>query len=130
MLGVVSTVFDFIYFTLFRTGPISVLQTNWFIGSVITELLFLFSIRTPRFFLQAKKPPPGILILTAGVFALTIVIPFTAIGKNLFHFVPPTQAHLFMILGVAGAYFFTTELVKYLYHHRVVPNASLAQRML
>ncbi len=122
MLGVVSTVFDFIYFALFRLGPLPVLQTNWFIGSVITELIFLFSIRTPRFFLKAKKPPLGILILTAGVFALTIVIPFTAIGKNFFHFVPPTQAHLLVILGVALAYFATTELVKFLYYHRTGAN--------
>ncbi len=125
VLGIVSTVFDFIYFALFRSGPISVLQTNWFIGSVITELLFLFSIRTPSFFLKAKAPPLSIIAITMGVFALTLFIPFTQLGQTFFHFVPPTQNHIFIILGVAIVYFVTTELVKFLYYHRVTTNPPL-----
>ncbi len=46
VLGLVSTVFDFMYFLLFYKISPEVLQTNWFIASVITELFLLFSIRS------------------------------------------------------------------------------------
>jgi Mg2+-importing ATPase len=46
ILGITSTVFDFIVFGLFRHEEPRILQTNWFVASVLTELLFLFSIRT------------------------------------------------------------------------------------
>jgi len=40
MFGMISTVFDFIFFALFYRHAPAVLQTNWFIGSALTELAF------------------------------------------------------------------------------------------
>ena len=45
-LGLVSTVFDFIFFRLFYQMSPTTLQTGWFIGSILTELVFLMSVRT------------------------------------------------------------------------------------
>ena len=45
-LGIVSTLFDFIIFGTFQRFGEKFLQTNWFIGSVATELALLYSIRT------------------------------------------------------------------------------------
>ena len=62
-LGLVSTVFDFIYFGLFfRISP-AVLQTNWFIASVITELLLVVSIRSMLPIEKAGWPAPVIVFL-------------------------------------------------------------------
>jgi hypothetical protein len=49
-------------------------------------------------------------------FIVTIVIPFTAIGQNLFHFVQPTFNHLALILGLSGMYFICSEVVKTSYY--------------
>jgi Mg2+-importing ATPase len=47
VLGGISTLFDFAFFGYFvRFDDPRVLQTMWFIGSVLTELVLLFSIRT------------------------------------------------------------------------------------
>jgi Mg2+-importing ATPase len=42
LLGVVSTVFDFMFFAVFVNQGAGILQTNWFMGSILTELVFLF----------------------------------------------------------------------------------------
>ena len=52
ILGCVSTIFDFIFFALFYKISPEVLQTNWFIGSVLTELALVFSVRTKSFFFR------------------------------------------------------------------------------
>ncbi len=112
VLGVVSTVFDFIFFGLFYRISPEVLQTNWFIGSILTELVLIFSIRTRRPFWRATRPSPILFWLSVTAFAATIWIPFTSVGTNVFHFVTPTSHDLWLILGIVGVYFVVTETVK------------------
>lgn len=115
ILGIVSTFFDFLFFAIFlRVAPES-LQTNWFIGSILTELVFLFSIRSKRFFLAARKPSRAIIILSIVAAAVTILIPLTHVGRELFHFVRPEPWHLLIAVGLVVAYFASTEAVKFLF---------------
>lgn len=116
LLGIVSTIFDFIFFALFYRHSPQVLQTNWFIGSILTELLFLYSIRTQFFFLKAKRPPAALLWLSAVALGVTIFMPFSHIGQEFFRFVAPTAKSLTLILIVVVSYFITTETVKLLYY--------------
>ena len=118
-LGLVSTVFDFIFFALFRNLPPSGLQTNWFIGSILTELLFLFSIRNRHFLTRGVRPARIILALSAVAAALTIIIPYTVAGKTIFQFTGPTAVQLLLIFLVAGLYLVVTEVVKLLYYKRL-----------
>ena len=115
LLGVVSTVFDFIFFGLFYRISPSVLQTNWFIGSILTELILLFSIRTYLPFFKARRPSHILLFLTIGAAALTILLPFIPFAQRVFSFSPPTLIHMSMIIFIVLVYFCTTEIVKLLY---------------
>lgn len=115
-LGIISTVFDFIFFGLFYRISPGTLQTNWFIGSVITELLLVFSIRTRYFFLKAKKPSAILAWLSVAAIGITILLPFTFIGRDLFKFIQPTGAQLLTIFIVAVTYFIFTESGKLLYY--------------
>lgn len=117
VLGVVSTVFDFIFFGLFYRISPGVLQTNWFIGSVLTEIILIFSIRTKFFFLAAKRASNVLIGLAVLTIAVTITLPFTSFGQKIFNFVKPETNHLWLIFGVAAAYFVITESVKLIYHH-------------
>ncbi len=111
-LGLVSTIFDFVYFALFfRISP-EVLQTNWFIASVITELLLVFSIRSSLPIQKAGKPAPLVLGLSAGAIVLTILLPLIPWSARFFEFVRPTAQHLLIILGLALLYLFSTEIAK------------------
>jgi Mg2+-importing ATPase len=123
ILGIVSTVFDFIFFGIFYRISPQVLQTNWFMGSIFTELLLLFSIRSRGFFLRAQRPSAAVIWLTALAFIATAIIPFTAVGQELFKFIRPTIHHLLIIISIAAAYLFCNEIVKLLYYKSFNRNA-------
>jgi len=117
LLGVVSTLFDFIIFGTFQRFGEGILQTNWFIGSIATELVLLFSIRTNKVFFKANaRPSNTIIILSIVALLITVALPFTGIGVSLFHFVRPSLAHLGILFLIVLGYFLTTEFVKNLYY--------------
>ncbi|MFA5134880.1 MAG: magnesium-translocating P-type ATPase [Patescibacteria group bacterium] len=126
VLGIVSTVFDFIFFAIFyRIGP-SVLQTNWFIGSILTELALLFSIRTKFFCLRARRPARPLLWLSVVAAVVAIALPATGIGQSLFKFTAPHMHDILLIVGIVVCYFVITETVKLFYYRTFEPkNAQL-----
>lgn len=116
VLGVVSMVFDFLMFSvLYRISPL-ILQTGWFMGSVLTELVFLFSIRTRLPFFKAKAPSPILWLLTGIGAVATVVLPLTNFGREVFHFVALARGELLAIGLVVVVYFGITEVVKLLYY--------------
>lgn len=116
VLGVVSSVFDFIFFGLFYQISPEVLRTNWFIGSILTELAFIFSIRTKKAFYKAKRPSGYLLWLSVLAIIATVIIPYTRFGQNVFGFTPPSFAHLSLIFAIVIVYFFISEAVKLIYY--------------
>jgi Mg2+-importing ATPase len=111
-LGLVSTVFDFVFFALFYRISPEVLQTNWFIGSVLTELLLVVSIRTMLPMGRAGWPAPSIVVLSTVALVLTVALPAIPRTATLFGFVRPSATHLGLIVSLAVAYLVVTELVK------------------
>jgi Mg2+-importing ATPase len=116
LLGVVSTVDDFAFFAIFVGQGAQVLQTSWFVGSILTELVFLFSIRTRLPFFRASRPSGYVLVLTGVAALVTILLPYTSFGQTVFHFTPPSVASLGIILGLVAAFFICVELVKLSYY--------------
>ncbi|MBI4008973.1 cation-translocating P-type ATPase [Candidatus Roizmanbacteria bacterium] len=116
ILGVVSSFFDFMFFILFSRISPQVLQTNWFIGSVLTELVFLFSIRTKSPVLKALKPSRPVIFLSLLAAIVAVVIPFTQFGHRFFSFISPTPTYLIMIIAIVLLYFISTETVKLVYY--------------
>ncbi len=116
ILGIVSSVFDFTYFALFfRISP-EVLQTNWFIASIITELAFLFSIRTKKPMFKGRRPSLWVVSLTFLAAVITVIIPYTGLGQELFGFMRPSLNHLLTIFGVAIVYLACSEIVKLMFY--------------
>ncbi|NLZ74653.1 cation-transporting P-type ATPase [Candidatus Falkowbacteria bacterium] len=118
ILGLISTVFDFLVFSIFFKMPAAVLRTNWFIASILTELVLVFSVRTKSFFLKTIRPSRSIIILSFLVVFITVALPFTTFGQEVFHFTPPRPEHLAIIFGVMVVYFFFTEVAKLFYYRR------------
>lgn len=111
-LGLVSTIFDFIYFALFYRISQEVLQTNWFIASVITEILFIFSIRTMLPIRKAGLPAPIISFLSLTALILAIILPIIPVTANFFEFTIPSLQHLGIIIGLSFVYLIVTEMIK------------------
>ncbi len=116
--GVVSTVFDFIFFAVFRPLGAATLQTNWFIGSVLTELVLIFSIRTNRFFLLGKRPGLILALLSVAAFGAAMALPFMPFTRQLFSFIRPDPGQLALLLGIVALYFVMNEALKMLYYRR------------
>lgn len=111
-LGVISTFFDFVFFALFNRISPEVLHTNWFIASSLTELIFIFSIRSRKSIFKAKRPSKSLLYLSLGAVLVSIAIPMFYWGREIFSFVSPKPVHLFLIIGISFIYLITTETYK------------------
>lgn len=117
LLGAVSTLFDFAFFGYFvRFAEPALLQTMWFMGSVLTELVLLFSIPTALPFWRSTPPSGTVLWLTLLVMATAVALPFIAPARALFGFVAPAPEHLVMALGLVALYFVSTEAAKLLFY--------------
>ncbi len=112
ILGWTSSIFDFMLFYLFAHQPPAVLQTYWFIGSMLTELVFILSIRTKRFMLFAKRPGWLLMVFIVLAAAIACVLPATAWGARFFQFVPLSWWAMKRVLMVVAGYLVTTEIVK------------------
>jgi Mg2+-importing ATPase len=115
VLGAISTLFDFAFFGYFvRFDDPAVLQTMWFMGSVLTELALLFSIRTALPFWRSRRPSRAVLSLTLGVMAATVALPLVSPVRDLFEFAVPTRGQLAMAFALVVLYFIATEGAKLL----------------
>ncbi len=126
MLALISTVFDFIFFSIFYKQPHATIQTLWFIESVLSELLFIFIIRTRHPFWKAKKPGSLLTILSIidGVFI--ILLPFFFFGQQWFHFVAPPAIPLIIVFGLLASYGALSEATKLIYFHYWKPKGANA----
>ncbi len=118
LFGIISSLFDGIFFrTFYHASMPAILQTNWFILSIITEIFFIFSGRTNRFFLKAKRPSTRLILLSGVTILITIAFPYTILGQKIFHFYTPTL-HTLGIIGLLGiGYFITCEIAKQIYYN-------------
>nr|MBA2307643.1 cation transporting ATPase C-terminal domain-containing protein [Candidatus Dependentiae bacterium] len=115
-LALTSSFFDFLTMALFyHKGP-SVLRTNWFIESILSELTLIYSVRTKGVFYKAHRPS-GLLLSTSALAAvITVFLPLTTWGQSVFGFIAPHWQDLAIIGAIGVSYFFTTEVVKLLYY--------------
>lgn len=111
LLGLVSSFFDFLFFGIFRQTPVPLLQTLWFVFTVVTELVLIFSVRTKKWLWSATCPPPALMITALLAGLMTIVIPLSPVA-SVFHFVSPTFSQWIVLALLTGMYFITTEFAK------------------
>lgn len=117
ILGLVSMLFDFMCFSYFFKKSESALQTGWFIETVLTEILFIFSIRSRKLFFQAQLPSLTLCVCALIVIIGTIAIPYTDFGQRLFYFTALDMQSLWFVFGLVIIYFICVECIKYAYYN-------------
>ena len=115
LLALVSSIFDLIFFWIFHKAQPAQLQTLWFIESILTEILLIFSIRSSYFFARAKFPSISLFLISIFTIVGTVFLPFTHFGQKIFYFVSPSIPSLLIILSLIVGYFFLSEIVKLMY---------------
>jgi Mg2+-importing ATPase len=121
LFGAIASSFDIFFFAAFYHAMPAVLQTNWFIENIVTELMLIFSLRTQLPFYRAARPSWNLITLTLFSGLTALLLPFTIRGQELFSFVTPQWPHLMIIIVIATGCFMATELVKRLMYG---PNHS------
>ncbi|MDD5146767.1 MAG: cation transporting ATPase C-terminal domain-containing protein, partial [Candidatus Pacebacteria bacterium] len=123
ILALISTMFDFIFFAIFyhRLQPAQ-MQTLWYVESILTEIALIFSIRTSRFFLKAKRPSWPLILFTVFDAILIVALPFLAFGQRAFHFTTPPIPYLLLVFGLVACYFVLSELAKLAYFKWLMPH--------
>lgn len=116
LFALINSASDFVFFSLFSGYPPQVLQTNWFIESLWTELVLIFSLRTKKVFFKAARPSFGLVVLSGICFALSLILPYSVFGQRFFHFSPPSMHHLVVITGIVVGFFISNEIVKRFYY--------------
>lgn len=119
--GIINAAFVFLFFILFIHQGAAVLQTNLFIGSVLVELLLIFSIRTRKVFWKGTKPSLAVSVLCLIPASIAVILPFTLWGERYLGFAKPSYEYLVIILLLVAAYFITVEIAKLAYY-RVVKS--------
>jgi Mg2+-importing ATPase len=112
IMGLISTAFDFVVFFYFRNFGEGVLQSAWFLTSVLTEIFIIYSLRTPQFFLKGPKPSfilNFVSVLTVGLTFLSI---FYSPLAEFFGFVSLDFNNLLVIIALVTSYFIFSEFFK------------------
>jgi P-type Mg2+ transporter len=115
--GLVSSVFDYLTFGLLLLVLKSnegQFRTGWFLESVVSASLIVLVIRTRKPFFRSK-PGKHLLIATLTIDIITLILPFTPLGK-VFGFSPLTASTYLLILLIIIVYIITAEITKTIFY--------------
>lgn len=83
LFGLLSSAFDIMTFLILRLGfhaSVTEFRTGWFVESTLTELTVMLVLRTKRPFWRSR-PGKGLLISSVVLVVVTVLLPFTPIGR-------------------------------------------------
>lgn len=118
--GPLSSLFDFATFglLLLLMGADPVLfRTGWFLESVLSASMVIFSLRTRLPFFR-NRPAKLLMIVTALVALAVLYLPYSPLAPVM-GFKPLPLYFLLSIIGIIIAYFFSAEALKVLFYRKV-----------
>ncbi len=122
--GLISTLFDLILIWLLNYHfqvDVDTFRTAWFMMSIFTEILVIFSLRTYLPFFRSM--PSTLLTLSCiGAFAVTFAAVYIPVFAAPFSLIPLSPFVLSICIGVLLLYFFTNELFKPLFVSKFAPE--------
>ena len=117
-IGPISSLFDYLTFALMwfvfqanTPAQHALFQTGWFVESLMTQVLIVHIIRTPKIPLFESRAAWPLLGISATVMALAITLPFTPAGPGL-GLVPLPAAYFGWLALILAGYCLLTQRVK------------------
>jgi P-type Mg2+ transporter len=114
LLGLVSTVFDFIFIATHRFLPEGQIQTSWFFFSICTEMLLILSVRSKLSVFKSPKIQLSMLLLMVLCFALGLWLAVS--GFQLLQISTLTIGQIVPIFMLAVVYLLISDIAKQLYY--------------
>jgi Mg2+-importing ATPase len=118
--GLVSSVFDFLTFgmlLLILHAKEGQFRTGWFLESVISASVIVLVIRSRKPFFRSR-PGKYLLMTTLSIAVITLILPFTPIGK-VFGFIPLSFSTCLLLLMIVAVYVIVAEIVKTIFYRKV-----------
>lgn len=118
--GLVSSVFDYLTFGLLLLilhANEDQFRTGWFIESVISASMIVLVIRSRKPFFRSR-PGKYLLIATLSIAVITLVFPFTPVGK-VFGFSPLTFSTYLLLILIVVLYILMAEITKRIFYKKV-----------
>ncbi len=122
IFGILSSVFDLLYFQLYKHASVGVFQTGWFILSVLTELALVLSIRSSR---SIFKSPAVSVPLALGMFVSTVlpfIFVYTGSFAKVFKFTALPFAEIMALFGIVAIYICCNEITKHFMRRKNLYN--------
>ena len=133
IFGPASSLFDFLTFGILLfvfKASVPLFQTGWFVESLVTQTLIIFSIRTRVRPFYKSKPGLPLLISSLVIFIIALLLPFVSQFAKIFGFVRP-PLNFYLILGIMLlAYFNLVEKMKCWCYSKYRVSASSTQSAL
>jgi Mg2+-importing ATPase len=119
VFGTLSSVFDLATFAVlwwvFHAGTApAVFHTGWFVEGLLTQLLVVLVLRSPKLPWRGARPSPGVVAAAAGAAALGLLLPLTPLAGPLRLAALPASYALWLI-AVVCTYGLAAHLVKKCY---------------
>ncbi len=127
IFGLLSSLFDFVFFAAFYAFQPAVFQTGWFVESVLQELAFFYAIRTAKPFFRALRPSWQMMSISCLVLAGMGLLVLTPWASTSMGFAQLSWGQLGLILLIMIIYFATVEIVKALYYRANVKHENSSQ---
>lgn len=120
VFGPISSLFDFLTFGIllyvFRANP-ALFQTGWFLESLLTQVVIIFSIRTNRVPFWRSRPSGKFALSLLLVVVAAVLLPFSPLGKA-FSFVPMPPLFFGMLLLLITGYTILVEAAKVWFYRK------------
>lgn len=122
--GGVCTLFDLLFFSQVYPEGVAVLQSNWFVFSVLSELVLFFPLRSAAPFWRAQLPSMQLLVATLAVASVGVMLPFTSFGQDFFHLQPLQLQNFYLIAGILVLNVGAVELAKPVWYRYAYPAGT------
>ncbi len=120
VFGPLSSLFDFLTFFILLLAfhaSVGLFQTGWFMESLLTQSLIIFSIRTVTVPFYKSKASQG-LIISSGLVALAaLLVPLSPLA-SVFSFIPPPVEFYLVLVFIVICYFIVAEYTKQWFYRK------------
>lgn len=114
IFGPVSSLFDLVTFGILLWifhANVKLFQTGWFLESIVTQTLIIFSIRTRVVPFFHNRPSRLFALSLFTVIAFALLLPYTPLAIY-FSFIAPPVIFFAMLAGIVVAYTLLVEVLK------------------
>lgn len=122
ILAIGSSFIDFVFFFVLRRYTQATLPTLWYIMSLLTEIILIFSIRSRKPIWKTTKVGKALIPMSLLTLVIGIGLPYLSFGQKYLLFVHPPKDGMLTILGLLVIYAILNELIKKIYYHKQTIN--------